>query len=105
MEKQIIIIANQLKQQGKKPSVATVRSKLAGRVNIPTLLKVLQQFDAMSQADIDRVVADTPSHQSQKPPTANLQQQIEKLQQDVAGLKQQVAQLTALIKLDKHDLS
>ncbi|NRA71218.1 MAG: DNA-binding protein [Gammaproteobacteria bacterium] len=105
MEKQIIIIANQLKQQGKKPSVATVRSRLTGRVNIPTLLKALQQFDAMSQEDIDRVVADTPSHQPQKQPTAGLQQQIDQLQQDVAGLKQQVAQLTAFLKQDKHDLS
>lgn len=105
MEKQIIAIANQLKQQGKKTSVALVRSKLTGRVSIPILLKTLQQFETMTQVDIDRIVADSPIKKPLQQSSLDLQQQVNQLQQDVAGLKQQVEQLTALIQQDQHDLS
>ncbi len=41
---EILIIANQLANQGKKPTVALVKSKLTNTVPLPTIIKVLKSW-------------------------------------------------------------
>jgi hypothetical protein len=41
---EILIIANQLANQGKKPTVALVKSKLTSAFPLPTIIKVLKSW-------------------------------------------------------------
>ncbi|MFT5757667.1 MAG: hypothetical protein ACI9LM_002403 [Alteromonadaceae bacterium] len=41
---EILIIANQLANQGKKPTVALVKSKLTNTFPLPTIIKVLKSW-------------------------------------------------------------
>ncbi|NRA60945.1 MAG: hypothetical protein HRU25_08520 [Psychrobium sp.] len=48
MEQQIFKVAMQLTAQGKKATVALVKSKLSSNVPMPMLLKTLNHFSALS---------------------------------------------------------
>jgi len=95
MEHQIIAVANQLIQNGKKPTVALVRAKLSCRVAIPVLLQTLQKIESLSPAQLNELAGEdkpTTDIDSQPPSddVAALTTKVDHLQQEVALLKQQL---------------
>jgi ubiquinone biosynthesis protein UbiJ len=103
MERQIIAIANQLIQKGKKPTVATVKAKLTQPVAMPLLLRTLQKFGSMTQEQIAELVCEQPisvpaSDNAQNNELAALKQQVNQLHSDVARLKQQLNDIENLLK-------
>lgn len=84
----IHLICNQLKQQGKTPSVALIKARLSSPMPLP---QVIQAFKAWQQnPDAENSVTPEVNEQSQ----LSLEQRVEQLEQHVLTLSQQLAQLT-----------
>lgn len=58
MEKDILIAIHQLLSERRKPTVATVKSKLATSVSIPIIINVLQKTTNMNVEDVEKLLPD-----------------------------------------------
>lgn len=86
MEKDILIAIHQLLSESRKPTVATVKSKLATSVSIPVIINVLQKTTNMNVEDIEKLLPDV-NLPSMKNTTKNNGQTTD-LAGEVAALKQ-----------------
>lgn len=98
MENEILMIAKQLAEQGKKPTVALIKAKLSQRVAMPIIIQALQRFDALNAKERKDLQKIQETETETQAPQSDIPQQIALLQQEVASLKQQVAQLTTLVE-------
>jgi len=103
---EILIIANQLANQGKKPTVALVKSRLTNSFPLPTIIKVLKswqhnpEFVSLKEEKICEQNLTTKQLEKQE-----LELTIEKaltpIKLELADIKSQLAQLIALNKRDQ----
>jgi hypothetical protein len=103
MESQIIAVANQLIQQGKKPTVALVRAKLTQRVAMPILLNTLNKIASLTPEQLNELSADTAKPAMKSPFKSNnlaeLSAQVIELQNEVSQLKQQLSVISQQLGL------
>lgn len=102
MEKDILIAIHQLLSENRKPTVATVKSKLATSVSIPVIIKVLQKTSNMNANDVAQLLPDMTFSSIDNPPreqeqtvdishqVATLKQELHRTQQELEELKQWV---------------
>lgn len=95
MENDILIAVHQLLVENKKPTVATVKGKLATPVPMPSIIKVLQKTMSLSANDVAKLLPQAPS----------VDTSIVEKPADIAELSQQVAELTAELKATKQQLN
>ncbi|WP_440873806.1 hypothetical protein [Thalassotalea sp. PLHSN55] len=102
---EILIIANRLANQGKKPSVALVKTKLTQQVPLPTIIQTLKTWQHDPEFIATANQATTETKASTNLATAKEQEiqqaialAIAPLQQEVAQLKEQVALLLTKMK-------
>lgn len=98
METDIILVAKQLIEQGKIPTVATVKGRLPRRVAIPVIIKVLQKISGMSVEQLATLVpqaittvADLPATSDE---TVSLQHDVKRLSEQLQQVKEQLNLLT-----------
>jgi len=97
MEKEILSVAKQLSEQGKKPTVALVKAKLSQRVPMPLLLQTLQRFQTLSVDDLNRI-EQQPTAERNSPDTlaqqvATLTNELNQVKNQLSELKQQISTL------------
>lgn len=95
MENDILIAIHQLLVENKKPTVATVKGKLAIPVPMPSIIKVLQKTINLSAKDVANLLPQAP----------NVDRSIADKPADIAELSQQVSELTAELKATKQQLN
>lgn len=88
MEKDILIAIHQLLSENKKPTVATVKSKLTTSISMPIIIKVLQKTSNMNASDVARLLPDITLSSKGNP--ARKQEQSVDINQQVATLKQEL---------------
>ncbi len=98
MENEILTIAKQLSQQGKKPTVALIRAKLSQRVAMPVIIQALQRFESLNAQELNSLneISQAPSQPIEQAP-ADLAQEIAALRGEITSLKQQVTLLTETV--------
>jgi len=98
METDILLIAKQLIEQGKKPTVATIKGRLPRSVSIPVIIKVLQKVSDMSLAQITALIpqstVETQAVVAQETNNQHLQQEVERLSNELHQVKNQLEMLT-----------
>jgi len=98
MEIDILLIAKQLIEQGKKPTVATVKGRLPRSVSIPAIIKVLQKVSDMSLAQITALIpqstATTQAVVTNEDNNQHLQHEVERLSNELNRVKIQLDNLT-----------
>lgn len=87
---QVISICQQLKSEGKEPSVALIKARMAGAKPLPLIIAGFKQWQANPTAHV------SPAPQKEAPnETETIEQRVESLEAEVATLK---TMLAALIK-------
>jgi len=91
---EILIIANQLANEGRKPSVALVKTKLSQAVPLPELIRVLKNW----QHQPEYVTAKSTTVTRNKKAQIKGENEVQKLiEQAIAPLKLEIAELKAQI--------
>jgi len=110
METDILLAAKQLIEQGKNPTVATIKGRLPRTVSIPVIIKVLQKISGMSLAQISALIPQSTAYTKENIIQANdnarLQQEVKRLSNELNDVKLQLNTLSQqfqqhLIKSDK----
>ena len=99
---EIIAIANQIANDGKKPTVALLKQKLTSKVPLPTLIATLKTW----QHEPERISVAKPEHpaetiaqeQTQAVSPAELEQALVPLKEEIARLNQTIEQLIARLE-------
>jgi len=97
---EILIIANQLANQGKKPSVALIKTKISQPVPLPQLISVLKNW----QHEPDFICA-TPKSDPKEYKVPNEEQAFSQLvAQAIMPLEQEIVELKRMIQtlIDKN---
>ena len=97
---EIIIIANQLANQGKKPTVALIKTKLTKAVPLPTIITTLKGWS--HDPELTTFNKSAPNSIPQKQENSTLAPEVEKainlaVERAIQPLKIEVAQLKALL--------
>ena len=101
MENDILIAIHQLLVEKKKPTVATVKGKLATPAPMPSIIKVLQKTMNLSANDVAKLLPQAPNVETSivdKP--ADLSQQVSILAAELKATKQQLNELQRFV--EKH---
>ena len=95
MEQQIFKVAMQLTAQGKKATVALVKSKLSSNVPMPMLLKTLNHFSTLSPKERIEIVGKGAVVTEQEKPVdvAELAEQVTILRKELTIVQQELALL------------
>lgn len=100
-QQEIYQIAHQLKQQGKTPSVALIKSQLSVSMPLAAIIKGLQQWQknpALGETKAEQPIETaTPADTNASPDLATLNQQVTSLQQQVATMKVEMDELKKVI--------
>lgn len=93
-----ILVVKQLIEQGKKPTVATVKGRLSRHIGIPVIIKVLQKTSGMSLEQLTALMPQSTSAVTRSPSTSNdtlsLQQDVKRLSNELQQVKTQLNLLT-----------
>ena len=89
----IIQICQTLKQQGKQPSIALIKSRADKGTPMPTLISGLQQWRSDPNIELTQENLDTSS--TNKPLT--LEERVKTLEQEVKDLKHEITELKSFI--------
>lgn len=91
---EILTIANQLANQGSKPSVALVKTKLSRAVPLPTIISVLKTWqhdpNFIGQKHNDKTEQIITKHEQESDITQMITHAIEPLKNEIAELKQMI---------------
>lgn len=90
MENDIILIAKQLIEDGKTPSVANIKGKLTSPIAMPIIIKVLQKISGLSVTQLDAML-----HREKTSFTKSAITNKESLQSQINALTNELAQVTS----------
>jgi len=93
---EIIIIANRLANQGKKPSVALVKTKLGKPAPLPTIISVLRNWTHDTKL-VDLPIETEDNLAKEKPSTSISPEIREAIEQALQPMKAELAELKALV--------
>ena len=93
---EIVILANQLANQGKKPTVALIKAKLTNSAPLPTIISTLKswQHDPKLIALPKEKNAGSVKHENNSSETEKLH---ELLNEELAQMKEEISELKQLI--------
>ena len=98
---EILCIANQLANEGKQPTVALVKTRLATSTPLPMIISTLKSWQ--HQPDKVTTSESKPDQKQTIPPASEVQQAIDNA---LAPIKQELAEIKALLQsLEKRERS
>lgn len=105
METDIILVAKQLIEEGKEPTVALVKARLSRPLTMPVIIMVLQKISGLSLEKITKLLpADVIAAQDVLDKEANnevvLQKEVVRLSTELIKIKKQLAALSK--KFEAH---
>ncbi|PKH05720.1 hypothetical protein [Moritella sp. Urea-trap-13] len=103
----IVDAANQLAREGKKPSVALIKSRITQPTNLREIIETLRKwtFDPNAKAPTTDTPEITTAAAITDPMTALIAKEIAAVREEIAPLRQEVSELKAEIAVLKKALS
>ncbi len=98
---EILVIANELANEGKKPSVALIKTRLTQTIPLPTIISVLKNWQHQPDYSVSTLVSDKKREAKDNIiiSKTELKQAIE---QAIAPLKQELHEIKQLLKQAKN---
>ncbi len=93
----VVRICVKLEKEGKKPSVALVKSRLSHSVSLATVIKGVQQYKDFELSDFEEEEDET-AHLNEEHPQCTCFGDVIELKKEVSALKAQIINLQKLVQ-------